>query len=88
MRHTFIVLVLLASVSVAAAGSRSWQPTPQDKETLVRHTITEYLSATQPPQKGDTCLTIELRARFKDPDLSPDAGCHFTEHGIAYFNQK
>lgn len=88
MRQSIIVLVLLALVSAAAATSRPWHPTAQDEEALVSQTIAEYHSATQPPQKGDTCLTIELRARFEDRDLPPNIGCQVDDHGIAYFNQK
>lgn len=76
MRQTFIVLVLLTWSGLALpAVSRPWHPTPQEKEALVSQTIAEYLSATQPPRKGDTCLTIELRARFENPDLPLVAAC-------------
>lgn len=80
MKICAVMLALLMSVAVSAA---EYTPTQGEIDGAFKEIQEQALDALEPAKISDSCLTIELRAGFKNPDL-PFGWCRETADKQTY----
>jgi hypothetical protein len=84
MRYIAAALFVLL---ISPVGANEWQPDAGEIDAIVADAKKEMRRATEPSRTDDRCLTIELRARFKTPDI-PSDWCRTTAAGTVYTVQE
>ncbi|MEN9413262.1 MAG: hypothetical protein RLZZ342_349 [Candidatus Parcubacteria bacterium] len=83
----YIAAALLFALLNSTSFADEWRPSSGEIRDIVANAKKEMRRSTEASRKDDTCLTIELRARFKTPDLPAD-WCHTTAAGTTYIVQE